>query len=330
MNTTKAVIAAAALAVLALAVPVLGQVKYGGYLALEYINGQEESAIPRGSIENLLAGFLVQGTVQRQFGFKVEARAHGVDTFDINQAWIGYLATPAFNVRAGLFLVPFGSWNTASRPHETILIRTPLNLEFLYPESWRDLGVVVEGRIGILSYAAYMGNGLAEGETTAAIQQFDDNNTDKAKGGRLGLTAGQSLRAGFSYYTGKYDDADMRDLIIEGADFAWTSNQWELHAEITKSFMENPAPNERGKSEGWSIWGCGDLRGFQPVGSYQWVRITDAYHYGDAVFERSRWTAGLRYVLSQTLFIKFEYDWNMEEGAPFKNDQWQVQAALSF
>jgi hypothetical protein len=330
MNTAKSVASAVVAAVLILAGPVLGQIKYGGYLSLEYIDGQQESANPHGSIENLLAGFFAQGQLAKKFAFTLEARGHGVESFDINQAWVGYLASEAFTVKAGLFLVPFGSWNTASRPHETLLIRTPLNLESLYPASWRDLGLVVEGRIGVLTYAGYIGNGLAEGETTPALQQFSDNNTDKGKGGRLGFLAGNAIRAGVSYYTGKYDAQDMRDLTLEGADIAWTTQDWEIHAEYTKSFMENPAPMARGESEGYSIWACMGIRGFQPVGSYQSLKITDVFHYGDAVIDRSRWTAGFRYVLSQTLFIKFEYDWNLEEGTKLKNDQWQVQVALSF
>jgi hypothetical protein len=335
MNANKAVAFAAAAAILILAGPVSGQIKYGGYLGLEYIDGQAESANPHASIENLLAGFLVQGRLGQKFGFAVEARARGVESFDINQAWAGYLASQAFTVRAGLYLVPFGSWNTASRPHETVLIRTPLNLEQLYPSSWRDLGLVIEGRVGPLTYAAYLGNGLAEGGVGAdpylpVVQQFSDNNTDKSKGGRLGLLAGSAIRAGLSYYTGKYDDQDMRDIILEGADFAWVTPEWELHGEYTKSFVENPAPFERGESEGFAIWASMGFRSFQPVGSYQSVKITDAYHLGDAVIDRSRWTAGFRFVLSQTLFVKFEYDWNLEEGTTLKNNQWQVQVALSF
>jgi hypothetical protein len=329
MNVPK-VVAVIAAALSALAGPAAGQIKYGGYLGLEYIDGQPESANPRGSVENLLAGFLVQGRLGQKFGFAVEARARGAEAFDVNQAWAGYLASPAFTVRAGLFLVPFGSWNTASRPHETLLVRTPLNLEDLYPSSWRDLGLVVEGRVGPLTYAAYLGNGLAEGEAGPALQQFSDNNTDKSKGGRLGLMAGSAIQAGLSYYTGKYDDQDMRDLILEGADLAWVTPEWELHAEYTKSFMENPAPFERGRSEGWAVWASMGFRSFQPVGSYQSVKITDAYHYGDTVVDRSRWTAGFRFILSQTLFIKFEYDWNLEAGPPLKNNQFQVQVALSF
>lgn len=328
MKKTTAVIAAAV--VLALALPARGQVKYGGYLSLDYVKGQAESPFPNGNIENLLAGFLAAGRVGQKFGFAIEVRSRNVETFDLVQAWAGFLPSETFTARVGLYLVPFGAWNTASRPHETLLIRAPLNLEFLYPESWRDLGLLVQGRIGVLTYAGYIGNGLAEGETTAVVQQFRDNNTDKAKGGRLGLVIGQDIQAGVSYYTGKYDNLDQRDLTLEGADFAWVTPQWEVHGEYTKSFLENPEPFARGESEGWSVWGCMSFRSFQPIGSYQKLKFTDPFHAGGLALDRSRWAAGLRYVLSQSLFFKFEYDWNKEEGIALKNNQWQVQVGLSF
>jgi len=334
MKNTQAVVAAAVL--LALAVPARGQVKYGGYLALEYIKGQAESPYPHGNIENLLAGFLAAGQLGQKFGFALEVRALGVNEFDLDQAWAGFVPSEGFTVRVGLYLVPFGAWNTASRPYETLLIRTPLNLEFLYPASWRDLGVLVQGQVGVLSYSAYLGNGLAEaattagGAATAGVQQFRDNNTDKAKGGRLGFVFGPGVKAGVSYYTGKYDDQNMRDLTLEGADLSWVSDQWEVHGEYSKAFLENPQPFARGELEGYSIWACMSFKSFQPVGSFQKVKFTDPFHNGGIALDRSRWTAGLRYVLSSTLFLKAEYDWNLEKGTALKDNQWQVQVGLSF
>jgi hypothetical protein len=330
MNKKIAVIAAAAV-LLTFAPSVRGQeVKYGGYLSVEYIKGQSESLFPRGSMENLLAGFAAAGQIGQKFGFMIEARTRSVSTFELDQAWAGFMPSQAVSIKAGLFLVPFGAWNRASRPYETLLIRTPLNLEYLYPASWRDLGVVVEGEIGVLSYAAYMGNGLGEFDQLGSGQQFRDNNTNKSKGGRLGLKVGDGVRAGVSYYTGKYDDQDLSDLVLEGADLAWVTGQWEVHGEYTKAIIENPQPFEKGKSEGYSIWMAMSFKSFQPVGSFQKVKVDDPYRGGGILLNQSRWTAGVRYVLSSTLFIKIEYNWNKETGAVLKNNQLQVQAALSF
>ncbi len=328
MNKKQALVVAALVA--ALASPAAGQVKYGGYLSFEYIDGQSESAFPRANMENLLVGFLAAGQVGQKFGFAIEARALSASSFDLAQAWAAFLPAQAITVKAGLFLVPFGGWNRASRPHETLLIRTPLNLEYLYPAFWRDMGVLVEGEIGVLSYAAYLGNGLAEAEALGGGQQFRDNNTNKAKGGRLGLTVGQGARAGVSYYTGKMDDQDMRDLILEGADLSWATEQWEIHGEYTKAVIENPQPFEKGKSEGYSIWAAMGFRSFQPVGSFQKVKYEDSYHLGGVVRDQSRWTLGLRYVLSSTFFVKVEYDWNKEKEPVLKNNLFQAQVGLSF
>jgi hypothetical protein len=328
MNKTRAAIVAVLLAVLAL--PVQAQVNYGGYLSLEYIKGQAESSYPKGNTANLLAGFLAAGRLGQKYGFTVEVRSRDVSSFDLVQAWAGFLPSKAVQVRAGLFLVPFGTWNRSSRPHETLLIRTPLNIEYIYPAYWREMGVLIEGEVGVLSYAAYLGNGLAETDTPGSGQQFSDNNTDKAKGGRLGLIIGQGIQAGVSYYTGKYDDLNLRDLQLEGADLSWVTNQWEVHGEYTKASLENPQPYEKGTSEGYVIWASMNLRKFQPIGSYQKVKYADSYHGGGVELDRSRWCFGLRWVLSSTLFIKAEYDWNKEKGIALKNNQLQVQMGLSF
>lgn len=329
MNKTRVALAAALLA--AVARPAPAQVKYGGYLSYEYIKGEADSGFPRGSLENLLAGFLAAGRVQEKFGFAIEAQARGASTFGVLQAWAGFLPSKAVTVRAGLFLVPFGTWNRASRPHETMLVRTPLNLELLYPAYWRELGLLVEGEIGVVTYAAYIGNGLAESGDLGAAQQFADNNTDKAKGGRIGLILGQGLQAGVSYYTGKYDDLNIRDLTLESADLSWVTPQWEFHGEYTKSFLENPAPFERGESEGFALWASMNFRSFQPFGSFQKVEYSDGYHGGGVALDRSRWSAGVRWAPSSALFIKVEYDWNAEkDGAALKNDQFQAQVGLSF
>ena len=344
MNRKYAVIAVALAVFLVLAPPVRGQgqsqsqVKYGGYLSFEYIDGQAESLFPKAGMQNLLAGFAVAGLVGGKFGFSIEARTLGVPTadpaqawaFELDQAWAGFVPSKAVSIKAGLYIVPFGAWNRSSRPHETLLIRTPLNLEFLYPPMWRDMGVLIEGEVGVLSYAAYLGNGLAESETLGAGQQFRDNNADKAKGGRIGFAVGQGGRAGVSYYTGKMDDQDMRDLILEGADLSWAAGQWEIHGEYTKAIIENPQPFENGKSEGYAIWAAMGSRGFQPIGSFQQVKYDDPYHGGGIIRDQSRWTLGLRYVLGSTFFIKAEYDWNKEKEPILKNDQFQVQLSVSF
>jgi hypothetical protein len=192
------------------------------------------------------------------------------------------------------------------------------------------LGLLAEGKIGILTYAAYIGNGLKEAASLQEGQQFSDNNKDKGKGGRLGLEFGQGIQAGASYYTGKYDDLNERRLTLEGADLSWVTNQWEVKGEATRGTLENPEPFAEGKTEGYSVWMVMKFATLQPVGSFQRVKYEDPFHVeGGIAFERTRWTAGFRYVLHANIFLKAEYQWN-NETPKIKNNLVLVQAALGF
>ncbi|MEN6312406.1 MAG: hypothetical protein ABFD80_12815, partial [Acidobacteriota bacterium] len=104
-------------------------IRYGGYLAGEFLKGQSQSEFANGSFQNLQAGFLLSGNLSTSLAFKAEVRSRSGSDFEVEQAWVGYVPSAVFSVKAGLYLVPFGIWNEASRPHESLLIGTPLNLE---------------------------------------------------------------------------------------------------------------------------------------------------------------------------------------------------------
>ncbi len=321
---------ALSLAVAMLAAPALGQVDYGGYLSLDYVKSGGEDAPPAGSIEDLLAGFLAAGRVGQRFGFALEVRARQLSAFELDQVWVGFLPSPAVTVKAGLYLVPFGSYNRAGRAHETPLISRPLPLEAAYPARWRDAGLVVEGVIGVLSYAGYVGRGLDGAEGLGAGQQTRDNNTDWAKGGRIGLALGSDIRVGASLFTGKHDSEGERDIVLKGVDVAWVTAQWEVHGEYAKGLIDNPEAFERGWSEGYAIWMLMSIRNVQPVGSFQKVKAEDAYQGGRLPMDRIRWTLGLRWVLTANVFLKLEYAWDKDRDLDLRDKALKVQAALAF
>jgi hypothetical protein len=325
----KKLIAFAAVLLVADTAVARADVQYGGYLSFTFLKGQSESEDSRGSLRDIQGGLMASGLISSKFGFTLEARARTESLFEIEQAWVGFLASKAFNIKAGMYLVPFGNWNENSRPYQTLLAETPLNLEYLYPESWRDLGLLVDGQVSIFTYSAYVGNGLREGDSLLDGQQFRDNNRDLGKGGRLGLLLGQEIRAGVSYYEGKYDDLNERTLKLEGLDLAWVTKQWEVWGEATRALIENPDPYPEGKSEGYSIWMVMSYARLQPVGSFQKVKYEDPFHGEGIALDQTRWTVGLRFVLGTNMFLKAEYNWN-NETPKIKNNVFRVQAALGF
>jgi len=325
---------------LLVALPARAQLQVNGYLSFEYENGQRQSEFPDGTFENVRAGLFFSGTTAKRFDYNLEVRYKSETRVEIEEAWAGITASEAFHVKLGLYLVPFGKYNTANRPYQTRFIKTPLAQAYVYPESWRDIGILAEGRTKYLRYAAYIGNGLREGADLQAGQQYKDNNKNKAVGGRMGILLSQSFEAGFSYYRGQYDSANTRTLALKGADVSWETDSFLLLYEYSKADLDNPSGYSRGKAEGhfgllalsWedvSLWG-----------SYQKLDYTDPFHGSGFVegmspgsgisYEQSRWAVGLVYFASANILIKLEYDFNSDGQTNLENDVFYAQVALHF
>ena len=312
------------------------QPSLSGFLAFDYV--WPRSGVGQGNFQNLQGGLKATGEFMSRVQFAFELRL-AAETLVPDQAWASYTFSDMLTVKAGLGLVPFGQSNRASLPFETLYIQRPLNLEETYPSRWRDIGLTGEGRWGFLSYAAYLGNGLAEGEGPVGVQQFRDNNRSLAGGGRLGLHTSETVELGASYYRGAYDDEGRRHLTLAGADISWLAQSWSLLAEYTKATRENPAPLEDGTSEGTFVLLLLNLGRLQPIGTYQASKTEDPYHVAGApgdgeatgfFRDRTRWTAGLRLIVGAGLFLKGEYAVEKDRDLGRTDRSFRIQAALSF
>jgi hypothetical protein len=320
--------------------PARAQLHVNGYLSFEYENGQQQSEFPDGTFENARAGLIFSGTAAKRFDYNLEVRYKSETRVEMEEAWAGIAASPAFHVKLGLYLVPFGKYNTANRPYQRRFIKTPLAQAYVYPESWRDIGILAEGKSKYLRYAAYIGNGLREGPDLQAGQQYKDNNKNKAVGGRIGVMLSQSFEAGFSYYRGAYDSANTRNLSLQGADASWETESYLLLYEYNKADLANPSGYSRGKAEGHFGLLALNWEDFSLWGSYQKLDYTDPFHGPGFVegespgsgisFEQSRWAVGLVYFASTDILIKLEYDFNREGQTNLKNDVFYAQVALHF
>jgi hypothetical protein len=328
------------LAFFALGPAASADVKAGGYFSLDFYLGQAASPAPQGSLENIQCGVLLSGSWTERLGYALEIRSREGMRFEMEQAWVGLLWSEAVQVKLGLFLVPFGRLNTSARPFETPFVLTPLPVGAAFPASWRELGVLAEGKSGSFRYAAYVGNGLAEARDFASGQQFRDNNKNKAWGGRLDFMLGNAFEIGGSYYSGRVSDDDGRLLTMKGADVLWADRGFKLAAEYCRSDVANPAPFGAGKAEGYFILGSFDLGGVSPVVSFQKFVYDDAFHGegfggplipGLGIFENRRvWSIGLTAELAAGVVLKAEYAFNKEPDNELKNDIFRAQVAARF
>jgi hypothetical protein len=314
-------------------------VQTGGYLSFAFQKGQEQSGASHGSFQDLKGGVLASGDLGQGLSFLVEARFRSESTFELEQALAGFRLGASGDLRLGLFLVPFGKYNESNRPQQTVLVGTPLNLEAAYPESWRDIGLTAQGRVGFLRYAAYFANGLGEKDGAAAGQLFRDINKDKAMGGRLGFIAGEGFEVGVSHYSGKYDANNALRLTLDGADLTWVTKDYEVRGEYTRGRWKNPGGLPDGKADGFFGLVALYLGKLQPVASFQrWdpgdpsagLHLIVLKGGAETLVVRSRWALGARYYLGPSFVVKAEYDINREKGLALKNNLVQIQAAVSF
>jgi len=316
------------------------QTKTNGYLSLEYARGQEESGLSGGTFQNPQFGLFFSGELSPKLDYNSEIRFRNESQIEIDQAYLRLKSSDSFSLKLGLYLVPFGKYNTSNRPHQTALIKPPLNIENLFPSSWRDIGVVIEGKFRSIFYSTYIGNGLAESMNLSSAQQFRDNNKDKSKGLRMGLNLGRGLEAAFSYYRGKYDEGNERELILEGIDLSWVSEGFSILSEYSRAELENPPDFAKGKAKGYFVQLSFDMGDVRPVGSYQWLKYEDIFHGQDFVSsgiggagifeERSRWTIGMVYFASPNAVFKVEYEFNREKEIEVKDNIFLLQVALNF
>jgi hypothetical protein len=322
------------------AVPAAAQVHINGYFSADYVQGQRQSSFSLGSFQGAQAGLVLSGEWAPRFAYALEIRSRDVAKFEIEQAWLSFLWSEAVHVKVGLYLVPFGKYNESARPFQTRLVQPPLPVDDVFPSSWRDIGVLIEGKSEFLVYSAYLGNGLAEAGDLRSGQQFMDNNRDKGRGGRIGLLLSQALEAGVSYYSGKIDAENKRGLTLKGVDVTWSDARLHLTGEYVRAEIENPAPFAKGTAEGWFALGSFDIGSLSPFVAYQKIDYADPFHgagfagpltAGMGVFDkRSLWALGLVATLHPNVLLKFEYDLNKESGLEVKNNVLRAQAAVHF
>lgn len=316
--------------------PLKGEIN--GYFSFDYLRENKETS--KEMFHNVQVGFIFSGEISSHINYSTELRISPGWEVKVDQALLRLRPSPEFQINLGLYLVPFGKYNQSSRPHQTKLVNLPLHVENLYPYKWRDIGILLKGEYGILNYSLYLGNGLAEEARLSESQQLGENNTNKAKGGRLGLKLSKELEVGYSHYRGKYDLENERLLSLHGVDFTWVLQGFQLLSEYTKALLENPENFSNGETQGYFVQFSFAWGNFHPVVSYQKYEYNDPYHGADfwekggagggIEEEESRWSLGVVYFPQKNILFKLEYDFNQEKLEKRKNESIQFQLALSF
>ena len=128
----------------------------------------------------------------------------------LEQAYLDFLITPRFNLRAGMLLTPVGIVNERHEPPSFNGVERPFVESIIIPTTWRELGFGFTGDLGRgFRYRTYLTSsldasrfnaefGIAEGKTSG----FDASMRNPAWAGRLEYAGIRRLTMGTSLYSG--------------------------------------------------------------------------------------------------------------------------------
>lgn len=315
------------------------EVKVNGYFSFEFLKSQGQGAWPQGTFSNLSGGMLLGGTLGGKMGFLAEVHGRMNDTFYLQQAYLLFQGSDFFNLKFGLFEIPFGRYNRLARPAENPEVLTPLPFHF-FPRRWHDLGINWEGHVQSFYYSAYFVNGLTVDGDGYLVSELKDPNKNKGAGSRLALRLGEGFEAGASLYLGKYDIEAKRDIKIQGADLIWVTTDWEIRGEYIRTIFEHPLSGEKKEFDGYYVTVIMNFQKMKLYFSYQNSAVP-TYVFEDHnlpplnvfwenMVRKDRKAVGLKWDLTNNLFAKLEFDWNKEKEIKIKDNNLTAQLGFVF
>jgi hypothetical protein len=172
---------------------------------------------------------------------------------ELEQAYLDFLLTRAFNVRAGMLLMPVGIINERHEPPIFYGVERPFVDTVIVPSTWFEVGAGVHGEMGRgWRYRAFVTSPLDAAEFSAdegirgGRQKGADTNIGRAAvTGRVeyvglpGLTAGASVWSGQSGFQFR-PRFDVPVHVVE-ADARYSTDRAELRAQIAQVQIENAA-----------------------------------------------------------------------------------------
>ncbi|HEY0593147.1 MAG TPA: hypothetical protein VGF40_15345, partial [Thermoanaerobaculia bacterium] len=237
-------------------------VSLGGYGEMLYENyaSDRDDNVASGKTDQidflraiLYAGYKFNDRVvfNSEIEFEHATTGDGVGEVSVEFAYLDFLVNPAFNVRAGMVLLPIGLVNELHEPTAFLGARRPNVEQAIIPSTWRENGAGIFGEVGTLSYRAYVTNGLDSREFTASGIRSGRQGGAKAKAedfafsGRIDWQPLPGTMFGGALFTG---GADQGTTTPAGDSYDATVTIAELHADA--------------KVRGWllrALWATGEI-----------------------------------------------------------------------
>ena len=197
--------------------------------------------------------------------------------FEVEQAFLDYLALRQVNVRVGLIIMPIGIVNQYHEPPTFNGVDRPDTDTRIIPSTWREVGAGVFGALGPVRYQAYGvtgfkaigfdAEGLREGHQEGQLARA----RSWAAVGRVDYQPRAWLDLGLSGYAGTAGQGDAVGtvpLLLAEADVRLKWKGLEVRAEFANVWIDGTAHLNQGRLSAGLADGSVDpahLDAFQPV-----------------------------------------------------------------
>lgn len=259
---------------------------------------------------------------------------------ELEQAYVDFLLTRAFNVRAGMLLVPIGIINERHEPPVFNGVERPFVDSVIVPSTWFETGAGVHGEVGGgLRYRAYVVAPLDatefsadEGIRNGRQKGSEANVRNVAYTGRLEWVGTRNLTVGLSGWTDKSSFSLRRlnaGVRIGEADVRYKRGRLETRGQFAQVWIRDAArlndalarltgvsPNIarslRGfyGEAGYRVWADGPARDLVAFTRYEnfdtQFRMPDGF-LPRQEFDRDAWVVGVTYYPDPDIAVKADY-----------------------
>ena len=259
---------------------------------------------------------------------------------ELEQAYVDFLISRSFNVRAGMVIVPVGIINERHEPPVYHGVERPFVDTFIVPSTWFDAGVGLHGEVGTgVRYRVYAVGTLdaagfsAEEGLREGRQKGVESNARKIAGtgrveyvGLLGTVLGASFWTGGTGFNFPRFDTSVTLVEFDGRS---RIGELEVRGQYAHAFLEGMGEHNRAvqRTVGVSPNVADQMRGFYLEGSYfvvprpapRELAVFLRYENFDTqyrmpagfqplnAFDRDAWVFGVTYFPDPDIAVKLDY-----------------------
>ena len=208
-----------------------------GEALFENYSGSTQAGDPSGATNQfdflraiLYAGYRFNDT----FLFNSEIEIEHADEIFVEFAYIDYLVHENLGIRGGMLLLPMGLVNEFHEPTVFLGAERPVTEQRIIPSTWRENGAGIHGSRGMVSYRAYVVNGLnGEAFSSSGVRSGRQKGAkakadDFAFTGRVDVTPTPGVFFGASLYSG---GSGQGDIVVDGESFGVNTTIVDVHGQ---------------------------------------------------------------------------------------------------